>query len=219
MRVLAIGDQHRPFEHPDYFEFILDTKRRFRIDTMINMGDEWDQAGLSRYDKDPDGLSPGDERLDALAASQKWYKRFPDMIVLESNHGVRPFKTAFRAGIPSAYMKSYQEFTEAPKGWEWFHRYMIDGVLYFHGEPFSGKDAAMNAAQKNRSSCVIGHVHAFGGVQYHKSHKDEIFGLNVGCGIDDTAYPFKYAQNNAARPTLGCGVIIDGREAFFVPMK
>ena len=183
------------------------------------MGDEWDQAGLGRFDKDPDGLSPGDERIAALEASQKWYKRFPIMDVLESNHGVRPFKTAFRAGIPTDYMKSYQEFTGAPKGWVWSTRLMIDDVMYFHGDPFSGKDAAMNAANKNRVSCVIGHVHSFGGVQYHKSFKDEIFGLNVGCGINDLAYPFRYAQNNAARPTLGCGVIIDGREAFFVPMR
>lgn len=217
--VIAIGDQHRPFEHPDYLRFILDTKKRFKANKVVNLGDEWDQAALSRYDSDPDGLSAGDEMLAAIEASLPWYKAFPEMDILESNHGVRPFKRAFRAGIPRAYMRDYREFTQAPKGWKWHKRLIVDNVLYFHGEPFSGEKAAVNAASKNRMSVVIGHVHTHGGVQYHKTYRDEIFGLNVGCGIDDKTYPFKYAQDQATRPTLGCGVIIDGREAFFVPMK
>lgn len=219
MIVLAIGDQHRPFEHPDYLDFIWDTKKRFKANTVVNMGDEVDAAALSRYDSDPDGMSAGDEHKAAVEASKKWYKAFPIMSVLESNHGVRPFKRAFRAGIPSAYLKDYREFMQAPSGWQWSKRLVLDGVLYFHGEPFSGSQGAINAALKNRVSTVIGHIHTHGGVQYHKTFKDEIFGLNVGCGVDDTTYPFKYAQDNATRPTLGCGVIIDGREAFFVPMK
>jgi hypothetical protein len=219
MIVLAIGDQHRPFEHPDYLDFIKDTKKRFKATTLVNLGDEWDQAALSRYDSDPDGMSAGDERAAAIEASQKWYKAFPNMTVLESNHGVRPFKRAFRAGIPTAYLKPYRDFTCAPSGWQWTKRLVLDRVLYFHGDPFSGKDGAINAATKNRCSAVIGHIHTHGGVQYHRAFRDEIFGLNVGCGIDDTTYPFRYAQDNATRPTLGCGVIIDGREAFFVPMK
>lgn len=218
-KVIVIGDMHAPFTHPEYLEFIKDAKRRFGCNVVVNIGDETDQAALSRYDSDPDGMSAGDEHSAALEALKPWYKTFPTMTVLESNHGVRPFKRAFRAGIPSAYMRTYTEFMRSPNGWQWTKRLVLDGVLYFHGEPFSGKDGAINAALKNRCSSVIGHIHTHGGAQYHRAFKDEIFGLNVGCGIDDKAYPFKYAQDNATRPTLGCGVIIDGREAFFVPMK
>jgi calcineurin-like phosphoesterase family protein len=218
-RVIEIGDIHEPFGHPDYLDFIKDTKRRFRCDTVICAGDEVDNCALSRYEQNPDGMGPGEEHVAAVVAMQKWYKAFPNLLLLESNHGMRPFKKAYSAGLPAAYLKSYSEFMEAPRGWEWHRRIIVDDVLYFHGEPFSGKDAAMNAAVKNRMSSAIGHVHAFGGVQYNHNFKDEIFGLNVGCGIDDKTYPFKYAQDNATRPTLGCGVILDGREAFFVPMR
>lgn len=220
---VCIGDQHRPFEHPHYLEFILDTADRFRDPKKkliyVNEGDEWDQCALGKWDNDPDGMSAGDEFKAALEASRKWYKAIPSMDLLESNHGVRPFKAAFRAGLPKVYMKPYKMFMEAPGGWNWHKRLIVDGVLHFHGEPFSGVNGAINAAIKNRMSTSIGHIHTFGGVQYSRTYKDQIFGLNVGCGIDDKAYAFKYAQDMANRPTLGCGVIIDGREAFFVPMK
>lgn len=218
-RVLAIGDTHFPWVHPDYLAFLKDTQKRFRCDTVIHCGDEWDQAGLSRFDKDPDGVSPAEEYRQALEISKVWYKAFPRVGVLESNHGIRPFKKAFSAGIPTAYLRGYKDYMKAPAGWEWFPRLIVDNVLYFHGEPFGGENAASNASKQHRMSCVIGHVHAYAGVRYAKSFRDEIFGLNVGCGIDESAPAFNYAKDNARRPSIGCGVIIDGREAFYVPMQ
>ena len=72
---------------------------------------------------------------------------------------------------------------------------------------------------KERMSCAIGHVHCFGGVQYSSSTKDMIFGLNSGCGIDIKRYAFAYGSNFSVRPTLGCGVVIEGEHAYFEKMK
>lgn len=215
----VIGDLHHPFCHPNYLEFVKDTCRRFKVTRPVCAGDEWDNCALSDYDDDPDGMSPGDERLAALEASMPWYKAFPKLDLLESNHGLRPFKKAFRAGIPRAYIRSYREFMEAPIGWAWHKRLILQNVLYIHGEPHNGQSAAINACKANRISTVIGHVHAFAGVNYSRTHKDEIFGLNVGCGINEKAYAFHYADAIPARPTLGMGIIKDGKEAFFVPMN
>ncbi len=217
-RVLRIGDRHAPFTHPNYLEFIQDTKRRFRCDMIIDSGDEWDNCALSRFEQDPDGMSAGDEYKSALEASKPWYKAFPNLLLLESNHGLRPFKKAYSAGIPRAYMRTYQEFMKAPKGWTWHPQLIVDGVLHIHGEPHNGQMAAINAAKTRRMSTAIGHVHAFGGVMYSKTDKDEIFGANVGCGIDVGAYAFKYGEHHPAKPTLGCGVFIDGKEALYIPM-
>jgi hypothetical protein len=148
-----------------------------------------------------------------------WFKAIPKLKLVESNHTIRPFKKAFSAGIPKAYLKSYSEFLDAPSGWSWEPRLFIDGVMYFHGEPFAGDKAHLNAAMKNRTSVVLGHVHAFAAVSYTRSNKDEIFGMNAGCLLDDKTYPFKYAENHVTRPVLGCGVVLDGREAFFIPMR
>jgi len=218
-RVLVISDTHIPFSHKDSIEFLKDVKNRFKCNKVVHIGDEWDNAALSRFDKDPDGKSAGDEYKEAVQESKRWYTAFPSVEVVESNHGVRPFKKAFAAGIPRAYMKSYKEFTKAPAGWNWQPKLVIDDVLYFHGEPFAGDKAHLNAAIKSRMSTVIGHVHCYAAVSYTRSNKDQIFGMNVGCLIDEKTYPFKYAENHATRPTLGCGVVLEGQEAFFIPMK
>ena len=45
-----------------------------------------------------------------------------------------------------------------------------------------------------------------------------VFGLNVGCGIDDEAYAFVYGKHSRNRVTLGCGVVFGPEQAIFVPM-
>lgn len=217
--VLVISDTHEPFGHKDAVDFCREVKSRFKCTKVVHIGDEVDQCALSNFDSDPDGMSAGEELTLAKKALQKWYKAFPVVDLVESNHGLRPFKKAFRAGIPKAYIKTYKEFLDAPVGWNWQPRLFIDDVLYFHGEPFAGERGHINAATKTRMSTVIGHLHCNAGVSYLQSRKDRIFALNVGCLIDDKTYPFKYAENHATRPTLGCGVILGGKEAFFLPMK
>lgn len=217
-RVLVISDQHRPFEHPQYLAFCKDIAKKHRCTRVVNIGDEWDHAALSRFDKDPDGMSGKDEYEAAIQASKPWYKTFPKMELCESNHGLRPFKTALKAGLSKVYLKTYREFMEAPVGWTWHSRIIIDGVLYFHGEPFAGERGHINAMIKNRCSVVMGHVHSFAGVNYSKAYKDQLFAMNVGCGINDSTYAFSYNTNTAARPVLGCGVVLEGKEAIFVPM-
>lgn len=46
---------------------------------------------------------------------------------------------------------------------------------------------------------------------------DVIFGLNVGCLIDRSAYVFDYGKGAKFKPTLGCGVVLYGVPKF-VPM-
>jgi hypothetical protein len=214
-----IGDQHHPFCHPEYLPFVLDTGRRYGVTRWINHGDELDQCGLSDYVLDPDGMSPGEEYMAAMASIQPWYKALPVMDILESNHGLRPFKRAKKSGIPRAYLRTYKEFMKCPPGWNWHQRLVVNNVLHIHGEPHNGQMAALNAAKVNRMSTAIGHVHSFGGVNYSRNFKDEIFAMNVGCGIDEKAYAFHYASDMPQRATLGMGITIDGREALFIPMK
>jgi hypothetical protein len=213
-----LGDMHHPFCHKNYLEFVKDAGKRYGVTKWVCIGDELDQCSLSSYDGDPDGQSAGDEYIAAMGSIQPWYKAFPNLAILESNHGIRPFKKAFRAGIPKAYIRTYKEFMKCPEGWNWHSRLILQGVTYFHGEPHSGQMAAMTAAKANRMSAVIGHIHGHGGVNYSRNFKDEIFGLNVGCGIDEKAYGFHYAKELPTRPTLGMGVVIDGKEALFITM-
>jgi hypothetical protein len=42
--------------------------------------------------------------------------------------------------------------------------------------------------------------------------------MGVGCGIDTRAYAFSYGRDFITKPTLGCGIVIDGIRPIFEPM-
>lgn len=216
---LVIPDFHAPFGHKDAICFLKELKRKYKPDIIVNLGDEVDQHALGDWGQDPDGLGAGAELEAAIIQLQGLYKLFPKMLVCESNHGKRPFRRAFKAGLPRAYMKAYREFLSAPQGWVWADDHVVDGVIYQHGEGYSGRDGAIKAALANRRSTVIGHLHSWGGVQYSATKRDIIFGGNAGCLIDETAYAFKYAKTYPHKPTLGAMVVINGTAAHFVPLK
>jgi hypothetical protein len=218
-RVLAIGDIHSPFEHRYYLDFLVETYQKYNCDTVVCMGDEIDSHALSKYDADPDGLSAGHELIEGIKHLQPYYSAFPNVQVVTSNHTVRGYKRGFEAGIPKAFFKSYAEILQAPKGWTWSSSLTIDGVLYHHGEGFSGETGHLKAARSAMRSTVIGHIHSHGGVSYIQTEFGRIFGLNCGCGVDVDQYAFAYGKNCANKPTLGAGIILEGRVAYFEPMS
>jgi len=217
--VLVIGDTHIPFVHPDYLDFCLWAKDHYECEHVVHIGDEVDNHAISYHESDPDGLSAGMEAEACLEELRAWYKAFPEVTVIVGNHGALPFRKAFTAGLPRRFLKTYREIWEAPDGWTWTHEAILDNVVYQHGIGTSGKNAALNKAMANRQSTVIGHVHSWGGVQYTSGPNDTIFGMNVGCGIDENAYAMAYSKPFRYRPTLGCGVVLGGGlHAIFLPM-
>jgi len=218
-RVMIIGDTHIPFEHPRYFDFIRQTYDEFQCDTMVHIGDVVDNHAISYHEHNPDGMSPGDELKQAIKTLEtKWYKHFPNVKVCMGNHDELIYRKAMTHGLPKAAFRSLNEILQAPAGWIWNFSHEIDHVLYQHGTGTSGKTAHATRSMNNRQSTVIGHIHSHGGVAYVASNKDLIFGLNVGCGIRPTAYAMTYGRDFVNRPTLGCGIVLDGKHAFFIPM-
>jgi|21_taG_2_1085346.scaffolds.fasta_scaffold03869_2 predicted phosphodiesterase len=214
-----IGDTHEPFCHPDYRDFCYEVFDRFGVSDIVHIGDEVDNAALSYHEKLTDMPNAESEAEQAQKAMEKWYATFPDVKVCVGNHSALPFRQATTAGIPKRFLKSYEEIWKAPKGWKWELNWEIDNVIYEHGTGSSGARAAVNRATANRQSTVIGHCHSFGGVNYMASRNDLIFGMNVGCGIDVDAMAFSYGKNFPKKPTLGCGVVLDGgKTALFIPM-
>jgi len=169
---------------------------------------------ISDWSSDPDGMSAGDELLAALRDMKKLYKAFPKVRVCTSNHTARPFRRAFKYGIPRAFLRDYADFLEAPKGWSWHSQIEIDGVKYEHGEGFSGRNGAIKAAEQNMQSTVIGHIHSYAGIQYSANPRFLIYGFNVGCLIDNHAYAFAYNKKFKQKPIIGCGVVIKGTPIF-----
>lgn len=158
-RVLVVPDLQCPFDHRDAPAFLSWAKKKYSPDIVVNIGDEMDFNAISDWDHDPDGMSAGQELKKGIEHLQEYYDLFPNSKVCISNHTARPFRRAFKYGIPSAFIRDYREFLKAPKGWEWRDHWEVDGIRYEHGEGQSGSLGALRAALKNGQSTVIGHLH------------------------------------------------------------
>lgn len=216
--VLVIPDLQAPFHHRDALDFLSDQRRRWKATKIICIGDEVDFHAISMHDAEAEADGPVQELKRAKLLLKQLYSLFPQVDVCISNHTDRPYRVAGKYGIPRDFLKSYKELLEAPKGWNWHNRIYVDDVCYQHGEGYSGRNGAIQAAMSNRQSTVIGHLHSHGGVLWHANDNDIIFGLNVGCLIDVDAYAFRYGKTFKDKPCLGCGIVIEGEEAHFIPM-
>ena len=203
------------FAHCDALEFLKAVKKRFNPNTYVCLGDECDFAAFSRFVPDPDGMSPGKELERAIESLLPFYLEFPDMLVCESNHTVRPMKKMFEAGLPAAFLPTYAKMLNAPDGWRWKQFWEIDGVRYHHGDAGrSGQFAPAAYLKAFKQSHVHGHLHGYASVLYEGKH----FGVNAGCLIDPQAYAFKYAKNHPIPVNLGCALVFNGASAHFLPM-
>jgi hypothetical protein len=215
--ILAVSDIQAPFQHVDALDFLAAVKKKYRPDVHVNMGDECDFHALSDYDTDPDGYSPGNELEKALEFMRSYYDLFPEAKVCISNHTVRPLKRAFKAGIPRAFLRTYHEFLEAPKGWQWADKWEVDGIIFEHGESFGGENAHIKHALANMKSTVIGHHHSIAGVTYYANEDTIIFGMGTGSLIDVTQYAFAYGRKLKKKPIIGLGIIVGGTPRY-IPM-
>lgn len=209
MRVLTISDTHAPFAHPGALDFLAGLKKEYKPDEVVHLGDEIDGHGWSRHHRHPDAPGQGDELRQAIAWMQELYKLFPKVKVCNSNHNTRAYRTASRAGLPLGYLQATHEVLKAPKTWVWADQWQLDGVLYAHGEGFSGINAARTAAISLRSNVVIGHIHSNAGVQYHSNGVTTVWGMNAGCLVNGASYALEYSKHFVNKQVISTGVVLD----------
>lgn len=216
--ILVIPDIHFPYHHEGSFDFLREVYQKWNCRRVISLGDLFDMHRTGKHLPEPEAYSMKEEIRLSREAVKTLAKIFPKMKVCFGNHDLRAFKAVKEKGITAEMMRPIADLFECPKDWEFDYEFLIDGVLYFHGDGYSGLKGAMDAAMKRRSSVVIGHLHAYGGVSYHNNGGSQIFGLNVGCLIDSSLPAFNYAKTLKDKPTLGCGVVVSQSEAYFIPM-
>lgn len=209
MRVLVIGDVHEPVAHPAYLAFCRHLRDKWKTEHTVFIGDILDFHGVSFHAKNPDCPGPKDEAEQAMIGVQRWYKAFPDAEVMIGNHDERVVRLAASVGIPSKFIRNYDEVWETP-GWDWKYDTEHDAVHYFHGTGCSGQRPAFLRAQQSGMSTVMGHTHSVGGVQWMAGPKRRLFGMDTGCGVDIEAAAMAYGKHFARKPILSAGVVIDG---------
>lgn len=208
-KVLAIGDTHFPAVHPGYLRFCMDLRDTYRCDTVVHIGDVVDHHAISKHEASPDAEGPVGEHKAAMEDVVRWRGAFPRALVCEGNHDARISRMAAAVNIPSRFLKGYAELYETP-GWKWAPDHTVDDVYYCHGTGCGGMYPAFNIMAKMLMSVVSGHVHSAAGIWWRANPVRRIFGMNLGCGVDDKHVAFRYGENLKIRSILSAGVVIDG---------
>lgn len=210
--ILVIPDLHIPFHHKDSLKFLMAVKKKYKPDRVVCLGDEVDYHCISFHDNDPDiQFSPSSELEKSIWYLQDFYEQFPDVDVIDSNHGSLVYRKAKHHGIPRRVFRSYNEILEAPNTWKWHEDLtlkMSNGqkVYFHHGH---SKNVLRNSQQK--SMCYVqGHHHGTFDVQYWANSESLFWGVTSGCLIDRKEFAFNYARTNLPKPLLGCTMILNG---------
>jgi hypothetical protein len=202
-----------------YVDFLKRVADSYAVNRVVHIGDLVDWASINFHEKSP-GLNNAVREFECACRQVRCLARaFPKADWLIGNHDALTERQAVAAGLPRQVLRDYAELWNV----DWvvhprFSKLVIDGVLYAHGDSGrGGQDAAFQQAKDNFRSTVIGHFHAQAGVRWWANPEFRVFGLSVGCGIDAGRLQFEYGRKLTAKPILGCGVVIDGRQAYFEP--
>lgn len=217
--VLVIGDTHCPAMRKGYVRFLQDTSDVWKPDRFVHIGDLVDWHAVSFHERLPSCSSAKEEYRRALRQVRDLRDAFPKVDWLIGNHDALTHRQASAAGLPPEVLRDYQEIWELPS-WrvhERFSELVIDGVAYLHGEGMSGMYAHGNRAKLRFRSIVQGHLHSNAGVIWHANAEFRVFGMAVGCGIDIHELQLSYGRPIARKPILGCGIVVDGKQAMFEP--
>ena len=210
--VLVISDLHIPYHHQDAFDFLKALKKKYKPDLVVNIGDELDHHAISMHEHNPDLMSAGDELKHSKEYIRELEKIFPEMTLVHSNHSSLVYRRALKYGLPKDYLKSYNEFLGVGDGWKWVDDYTItlsDGSRCFFTHGISA-DVLKVAAQYGMNT-VQGHFHTKFSISYFSNPDALIWGMQVGCLINQKSMAFDYAKNFKSRFIVGCGMIIDGQ--------
>lgn len=217
-RILTISDQHMPYEHPDMFKFLAAIKAKYKPTLVINGGDEIDAHALSFHDSDSDLPSAGDELKKATTKIKKLEKMFPNMILLDSNHGSLALRRLKHHGIPMKFLATNQAIYGVSNKWQWVNDLTLrlpngQDVYLCHG---MSKNGIKLAAQ--RGTCVVQfHYHTEFRIDYIGNPSSLLWSLQSGCLIDRKSLAFAYDKLNLNRPIIGTSMIIDSKP-MLIPM-
>jgi hypothetical protein len=217
---LIIADTHLPFTKVSYLPFLRHIHHKYGCNRVVHIGDLVDNHSISFHDHDPNGLSPEEELKAARKELSRYVKAFPKADCCIGNHDELGRRKAFANGIPTQYIRSFNEVFDLPRSWKFAFEHRYGNWRAIHGTGGSGHDNAFKQAVSGRISTAAGHIHTAAGVKYHASSKDIIWGMQVGCALAHKSYAFSYGRDFKDKPILGCGVVLEnGTLPLFIPMS
>ena len=202
-RTLVVGDLHEPFTRDGYLTFCKRIYKKYNCNKVVFIGDLLDNHFSSFYETDPDGHSAAHEFELAEQGVNRWYEAFPKASVCIGNHDLIPSRKAFNAGLSDRWLKEISEVLGVP-GWTFNESFVIDNVKYVHG---TGRKARQRA-RDDFMSIVQGHYHSESYIEYYVGESFKFFALQIGCGVDRTAYAMAYGKH-FKKMHINCGVVLE----------
>jgi len=210
-RVGVIGDTHLPYEKEGYLEFCQETFEAWDVDTIVHIGDMFDNHSLSFHDSEPNLHNVFGEYESAYERAKDWYEAFPTATLIMGNHDRIPMRQLKKLGMePTIFMKPFEELMGMPSGWTCEDSVIIDDVLYHHGETATGVNGFRKDCETRMRCTVSGHNHSNAGISATATDQELVWGMAVGCGVDHAHMAFAYGKHFAKKPIIACGVVIDG---------
>lgn len=211
-RILCVSDQHIPYHHPDMFRFLAALKAKYKPTLVINGGDELDKHSLSFHDHDSDLPGAGDELKLGIKYLKQLEKMFPDMVILDSNHGSLAARRFKHHGIPMKYLASPYQIYGVSERWQWVNDLTItlpngQPAYFCHGMTKNG----IKLAAQRGTNVVQFHYHTDFRIDYIGNPNSLLWSLQSGCLIDRKAMAFAYDNLNLNRPIIGTSLIIDSK--------
>jgi len=206
-----IGDTHLPYELDGYLDFCVETFDKYGVDTVVHIGDMFDNHSLSFHDSEPTLHNVMGEYESAYERASNWYEAFPEATLIMGNHDRIPARQLRKLGMePSIYMRPIEELFGMPPGWQVVDQVEIDNVLYHHGETAGGINGFRKDAETRMRCTVSGHNHSNAGISATATDQELVWGLAVGCGVNHEHLAFAYGKHFAKKPIVACGVVIEG---------
>lgn len=210
--VLFISDMHLPYGHVDTFPFLKAIKEVLKPELVICLGDELDYHSISFHKPNPDLLSPGDELRLAIQQIQPFYELFPEMLLVDSNHGSLVYRKVKDAGLPMHVIKPYQDVLGSPKGWTWHEDLLLTTkenkkIYVCHGRGAN----TLKESQSEGMSFISGHWHSTFGINYWANREFLHFSMSCGCLADQKSMAFEYSKNFSKKFIVGTGVLMNGQ--------
>jgi hypothetical protein len=207
--VLFISDTHCPYHHPDLFPFLKAVKSKLlnKESIIIHGGDETDGHAWSFHDNNVELFSAGNELKLAIENMQTMAEIFPEMHLLESNHGSLLARRIKHHGVPIASLRPLPELYGTPK-WQWHHDILLTTKSELKTYICHGKKSGYNALSKEMGCNAIQfHFHGKFEITYAKSAASERYNMFCGCLIDWSSMAFEYGKNHIPKPIIGLGFI------------
>ena len=218
-RLLILSDQHFPYHHPNYFEWIKKIKDHISPTMTLASGDLVDFHAISQHLHSTELPNIKFEIKDAIKCIKKLRKIFPTpMPILWGNHDIRIQRIAEKSLIPNSFLKDINDILEIDKKWKWtWHDKLIvdlpNKTKVFFTHHF--KSNVIASAKELGMSYVSGHQHTLSQLTLISSPLALNFAMCVGSSINPKHEAFKYAKNFIKRPIISVGAIINNQPVIY----